>query len=59
VRWCAGLWFMLCVVAAKGIGPSALVPFMLTNRSDTVKARIVLAALAKKFYHWRRQRLLG
>ena len=37
----------------------ARVPIMLTSRSDTMDARIVPAALAKVFYHWRRLRPLG
>ena len=49
----------LAGAASAGIALGARVPIMLTSRSDTVDARIVSAALAKVFYHWRRQRPLG
>ena len=49
----------LAGASSAGIALGARVPIMLTSRSDTVDARIVSAALAKVFYHWRRQRPLG
>ncbi|KJS09130.1 MAG: bifunctional enoyl-CoA hydratase/phosphate acetyltransferase [Hoeflea sp. BRH_c9] len=49
----------LAGAASAGIALGARVPIMLTSRSDTVDARIVSAALAKVFYHWRRKRPLG
>lgn len=49
----------LAGASSAGIALGARVPIMLTSRSDTVEARIVSAALAKVFYHWRRQRPLG
>ncbi|WP_420409925.1 bifunctional enoyl-CoA hydratase/phosphate acetyltransferase [Hoeflea sp.] len=48
----------LAGASSAGIALGARVPIMLTSRSDTVDARIVSAALAKVFYHWRRQRPL-
>ncbi|MGJ8570009.1 MAG: bifunctional enoyl-CoA hydratase/phosphate acetyltransferase [Hoeflea sp.] len=49
----------LAGASSAGIALGARVPIMLTSRSDTVDARIVSAALAKVFYHWRRERPLG
>ncbi|WP_417434092.1 bifunctional enoyl-CoA hydratase/phosphate acetyltransferase [Hoeflea sp.] len=49
----------LAGASSAGIALGARVPIMLTSRSDTVDARIVSAAMAKVFYHWRRQRPLG
>ena len=49
----------LAGASSAGIALGARVPIMLTSRSDTVDARIVSAALAKVFYHWRRLRPLG
>jgi phosphate acetyltransferase/phosphate butyryltransferase len=49
----------LAGASSAGIALGARVPIMLTSRSDTVDARIVSAALAKLFYHWRRERPLG
>lgn len=49
----------LAGASSAGIALGARVPIILTSRSDTVDARIVSAALAKVFYHWRRQRPLG
>jgi len=49
----------LAGASSAGIALGARVPIMLTSRSDTVDARIVSAALAKVFYHWRKQRPLG
>ncbi|SOE08760.1 phosphate acetyltransferase/phosphate butyryltransferase [Hoeflea halophila] len=49
----------LAGASSAGIALGARVPIMLTSRSDTVDARIVSAALAKVFSHWRRQRPLG
>lgn len=49
----------LAGASSAGIALGARVPIMLTSRSDTIDARIVSAALAKVFYHWRRQRPLG
>ncbi|MEM5472268.1 bifunctional enoyl-CoA hydratase/phosphate acetyltransferase [Hoeflea sp. AS60] len=49
----------LAGASSAGIALGAQVPIMLTSRSDTVDARIVSAALAKVFYHWRRERPLG
>ncbi|OCW58015.1 bifunctional enoyl-CoA hydratase/phosphate acetyltransferase [Hoeflea olei] len=48
----------LAGASSAGIALGARVPIMLTSRSDTVDARIVSAALAKVFYHWRKQRPL-
>jgi phosphate acetyltransferase/phosphate butyryltransferase len=48
----------LAGASSAGIALGARVPIMLTSRSDTVDARIVSAALAKVFYHWRRERPL-
>ena len=49
----------LAGASSAGIALGARVPIMLTSRSDSVDARIVSAALAKVFYHWRRQRPLA
>ena len=49
----------LAGASSAGIALGARVPIMLTSRSDTVDARIVSAALAKVFYHWRTQRVAG
>lgn len=49
----------LAGASSAGIALGARVPIMLTSRSDTVEARIVSAAMAKVFYHWRQQRPLG
>lgn len=49
----------LAGASSAGIALGARAPIMLTSRSDTVEARIVSAALAKVFYHWRRERPLG
>ncbi|MDP2122517.1 MAG: bifunctional enoyl-CoA hydratase/phosphate acetyltransferase [Hoeflea sp.] len=49
----------LAGASSAGIALGARVPIMLTSRSDTVDARIVSAALAKVFYHWRKQRGVG
>lgn len=49
----------LAGASSAGIALGARVPIMLTSRSDSIDARIVSAALAKVFYHWRRQRPLG
>jgi phosphate acetyltransferase/phosphate butyryltransferase len=49
----------LAGASSAGIALGARVPIMLTSRSDTVDARIVSAALAKVFHHWRKLRPLG
>ncbi|MDF1609418.1 bifunctional enoyl-CoA hydratase/phosphate acetyltransferase [Hoeflea sp. YIM 152468] len=49
----------LAGASSAGIALGGRVPIMLTSRSDSIDARIVSAALAKVFYHWRRQRPLG
>ena len=49
----------LAGASSAGIALGAQVPIMLTSRSDTIDARIVSAAMAKVFYHWRRERPLG
>lgn len=48
----------LAGASSAGIALGARVPIMLTSRSDSVDARIISAALAQLFSHWRRQRPL-
>ncbi|WP_299816398.1 phosphate acyltransferase [uncultured Roseibium sp.] len=49
----------LAGASSARIALGSRVPIMLSNRSETVEAHIVSAALAKVFYHWRRERPPG